>query len=150
MCRHFSPLPAQYDINLWLTERTDPGEMGYFSTWNISPGLPSSWSGRKVSMTTKSLMFTPHQLTCLPPRRSAGYCVEIIFRDWLIRRDCLFLRSWFLGRNFLNGSNFLFWSLKSIISIKQNKFKLPSVTSWEIKYKASFLVKSTQVLWGQN
>ena len=49
--------------------------------------------------------------------------LKLFYGDWLICRDYSFLRNWLLGRNPFNGPNFLFWSLKSIISIEQNKLK---------------------------
>ena len=67
-CLPVSPIPAPVGCRLVINREIDHGEVGYFSTSPVSPQLPFSWSGRKVSMTTKSLTFAPHQLTCLPPK----------------------------------------------------------------------------------
>lgn len=74
----FLSFPSPSGISTCDWQKLDHEEMGYFSTWHVSPWLPFSWSGRKVSMTSKLLMFTPHQLTSLPPKWSAGYCVKTI------------------------------------------------------------------------
>lgn len=123
-CLPLSPIPAPAGCRLVINREIDHGEVGYFSTSPVSPQLPFSCSGRKVSMTTKSLTFAPHQLTCLPPKWSAGYCVKIILQRLANLQGlfvCLFFEKWAPCWNFFSGPNLFFSYFKSIISTTKNK-----------------------------
>lgn len=141
-----TPSPSVTSTCDWQREQI-PEKPAIFPHGMVPQDCLFPGSGRKVSMTTKSLMFTPHQLTCLPPRWYAGYCVKIILQR-LANLQGLFIFEKLAPWQKLLKWAFLFWFLKSIISIKQNKLKL-TLDSQLVWNKIESLL-SHEVLWGQN